>query len=340
MTALEGVAAGQLLPHMLEHWPALLESAHANVPPTIDHGGLSEQQRAELVRYTRRIGPLATEDTRRVGAAIGELIETNTHAVNGSKRVLLVNGPSTMGKSQAVTSFLLRESGRIWAQGGRRVGNAEVIPFLYTEIGATGSARAMMTALLEFIGLPIGPRESAEQMLSRFRRLAGVLGVQAVVIDDAHMLRTVSREARQLTDFLKGMITSLPVSFVFVGAGLDDSALLRQSTGGGYSAAEQIARRATVVQMQPWPHTAVGDAWTRLVANLEAQLVLPTGSARGNLTSAGALRILHERSAGHPGLMIDWVKRAAVQAITTDQRLTLAALKSTAPPKPTRGRAS
>lgn len=325
--------SGQLLPHVLEDWPALIEASRTNARPAVPKV-LTEDDRAALIGYTRRIGPLATDDTKRVGAAIAELIEVNTHAVNGSKRVLLIDGPSAMGKSQAASSYALRESARIWAEQGRRVDNADVIPFVYVEIGASGWARALMRSILQFLGVPIGPRENTDEMLARFRLLAPRLQVRAVIVDDAHMLRTASRESRQLTDFLKGVITSLPVSFVFVGAGLRDSALLRQSTGGGYSAAEQIARRATILDIRPWAHTVVGDPWTRLVANLEAQLVLPKGNGKGSLTSTGALRLLHTRTAGHPGLMIDWVKRAAVHAIMTDDRLTLATLRTTAPPKP------
>lgn len=324
---------GHLLPHVLDDWPALIEASRSNVPPTLP-SLLTEEDRTALINYTRRIGPLATDDTKRIGAAIAELVEVNTHAVNGSKRVLLIDGPSAMGKSQAASIYALRESARIWAEQGRRVDNADVIPFVYVEIGATGWARALMRSILQFLGVPIGPRENADEMLARFRLLAPRLQVRAVIVDDAHMLRTASRDSRQLTDFLKGVITSLPVSFVFVGAGLRDSALLRQSTGGGYSAAEQIARRATILDVGPWQHTCVGDAWTRLVANVEAQLVLPKGHTKGSLTSATALRQLHARTAGHPGLMIDWVKRAAVQAITSDGRITLPTLKATAPPKP------
>src|SRR5664280_2071068 len=45
-------------------------------------------------------------------------------------KVLLVDGPSTMGKSQAVTSYMLRESERLRAERGRRVDRCRSPPSL------------------------------------------------------------------------------------------------------------------------------------------------------------------------------------------------------------------
>ena len=324
------------MPHLLEDWPALIAASRANTVPALPAGrDLTGTERAALVDYTRRIGPLKTADTQRLGAAIDELVEGNTHNVNGSRRLLLVDGPSAMGKSQAVVAHALKRAGQVWAQTGRSVDGVAVVPYLYCEVGASGWARALMQSMLDFAGIPCGPREPASELLSRFRRLAPLLRVQVVIIDDAHMLRAASAASRGLTDFLKTLVTGLPASLVFVGAGLTDSALLRQTTSG-YSAAEQISRRATMIELAPWSHGGPGDGWSRLVANLEKQLRLPEGPDRGVLTTTGTVRLLHQRSAGHPGLMIDWVKRAAVTAITAGQPLTQALLAATAPPLPRR----
>ena len=321
-----------LQPHVLDDWPALLAAARSNVRPDV-HSPLSEADRDRLVEYTRRIGPLQTDDTLRVATAIDDLVETNMHAVNGSRRVLLIDGPSAMGKSQAAVSAILRASDRIWQEHGQRINGTAVIPYVYVEVGASGLGGALLRSIHDFCGLPVARREQADSMLARLRHLAPVLGIRAIVIDDAHMLRTVSAQSRRLTDFLKGMLTQLPVSLVFVGAGLRDSALVRQSPSVGYSAAEQIARRAQILKLKPWPHDTVGDRWTRLVANLESQLVLPVGRRHGVLTSSGTLRLLHQRSTGHPGLLIDWVKTAAVHALRNDVALTAEILRATAPPQ-------
>lgn len=318
-----------LVPHLLEHWPDLYEAARANRKPEVAAHADGRADVESLVAYTRRIGPLQTADTKRAAAALAEVIAANQHATYGARRVLLIDGPSTMGKTQAVLAAALRDANAIWAANGHRVDGRLVVPYIYVEVGAAGWARSLMQSICEFAAIPATSRDRTEDLIARFRLLAPQLSVKAVIVDDAHMLRTATAESRRLTDFLKGLITSVPASFVFVGAGLRDSALLRQSTRGGYSAAEQVARRATVLDLAPWK---VSDcAWTELLANLQRQLVFPRGTRCTALAVDGTALFLHQRSGGHPGLVIDWVKRAAVRALQRGGGLSLETLRATAP---------
>ncbi len=57
-------------------------------------------------------------------------------------KVLLLDGPSTMGKSQAVTSYMLRESERLRAERGRRVDRCRSPPSL-SPTSPTTETRAM-----------------------------------------------------------------------------------------------------------------------------------------------------------------------------------------------------
>lgn len=239
-----------------------------------------------------------------------------------------------MGKTMCVEAYVTAGADRIWRERGRRVDGREQIPYVYVEAESEGRGRALMQSILHFIGLPYTERESAEILTARLRDIAPELGLKAVVVDDAHMLRANNPDSRRLTDFLKHVITSLPVTFAFVGAGLASSALLQQSTRGDYPASEQISRRAKILTLKPWPHERLGDDWTRLIANLERRLVLPLGPVKGVLTTSSAIRLLHERAAGHPGMMVEWVKDAVITAINEDRRLNLELLRATAPPQP------
>lgn len=326
MTTAPALPAPMLIPHVLEDWPAVYEKARANRKPQLYGGPVDAEA---LIAYTRRVGPLQTSDTTRVAAAMRELIEANQHGPYGARRVLLINGPSTMGKTQAVLAAALSDANAIWSAHGHRVHGRLVVPYIYLEVGAAGWERSLMRSICEFASIPATSRDSADDLLMRFQHLAPLLHVKAVIVDDAHMLRTATAGARRLTDFLKGLITSSPVSFVFVGAGLEDSALLRQSTRGGYSAAEQISLRATFVQLAPWKLDDL--AWSDLLANLQRQLVFPPGTRCTNLTSEGNVLLLHKRCGGHPGLVIDWVKRAAVLALQRGRGLSSEVLRATAP---------
>lgn len=320
----------------LDDWPLLIERGRANTPPRMERTptSIDADGRDLLIRYNRTIGVISTADTARVGEALNRVIEANEYAPHGGRRTLLIDGASTMGKTMCIETYVTTGADRVWRQRGRRVNGREQIPYVYVEAESGGRGRALMQSILHFIGLPYTERESAEILTARLRDIAPELGLKAVIIDDAHMLRTNNPDSRRLTDFLKHIITSLPVTFAFVGAGLASSALLQQSTRGDYPASEQISRRAKILTLTPWPHERLGDDWTRLIANLERRLVLTQGPVKGVLTTSSAIRLLHERSAGHPGMMIEWVKDAATTAISEDRRLTLDLLKATAPPRP------
>ncbi|GAB2472337.1 P-loop NTPase family protein [Jatrophihabitans fulvus] len=320
--------------HVLDDWPDLLQRARGNARPVLPADGLiSRDIKRRLIEYTLALGPLETADTRRIDSYVREVLESNANAVNGGRRVLLIDGTSAIGKTQGIGSHILKETDRVWQRLGRHRDGADVIPYVYVEATSGGQGRALLHSILRFTGLPVAANESADESLARLRALGPRLGIQAVVVDDAHMLRTVSADSRRLTDFLKTTITSLPFTFVFVGAGLEESALLRQATRGGYSAAVQISRRATVLQLKPWSVDDVG--WSRLLASLEQRLVIPGGFRKGTLTGTKSSRLLHARATGHPGIAIDWVKRAAIAAIRSDSALTSELIAGHQPPRST-----
>lgn len=317
------------MPHSPDDWPKLLEAPKPK-PPVPAY--ITPAARREFIAYNYSIGPIQTCDLRRIREAVLSVVETNEIAPLGGKRCLLVNGPAGMGKSQAVVTAMLQDTARIWASRGRRSSLGRVNPWIYVEATAAGQGRALMRAINDFPGLPFGLRDTAGELLVQLRKTAPAMGLRGIVIDDAHMLRTADRDSRKLTDFLKSAITGLPVTLIFVGAGLRESALLRQS-GAGYPAAEQIARRARLLDIETWAHRrGEPDEWSKLVVSINRLLAHPQGDAHLRLNRARAVEQLHRGSGGLIGVMIDWVKDAAAYAVTADLPLDSAALSATVPP--------
>lgn len=322
-----------LLPHNFADWPTMMQPPRDKPRPP---DSISAAVVREFVSYNRGIGPVDTADVRRISSAMLSVAASNENATLGARQCLLVDGPAGMGKSQAVVATALRDTRDIWQARGRSTPMGQVIPWIYVEATAAGQGKALMRAVCEFTGLPTGPRDTADELLVRLRKTAPLMGVRGVIVDDAHMLRVADKDSRRLTDFLKSAITGLPVTFVFVGAGLRESALLRQG-GAGYPASEQIARRSVLLEMSPWDHTPIDpgtpdemDAWARLVVTLNSLLAHPSGPGQLRLARSRAVAHLHKGSAGHVGVMIDWVKAATVFSVKQNVPLDRAAL-DTAP---------
>ena len=309
-------------PHRLQDWPALIKAMTRVAPAVPTRGALAdmpprerEASLAALRSWNQRLGPIRTRDTTRVATAMESLIASNLASCNGGRDVLLINGHSKMGKSQAVVAAALIATQEVWTKYGKRYQSNAVIPYIYVEAVAKSQGRALLQSIFSFIGVPFGRAETTLQLLLRLRDILPQLGTRAIIIDDAHALRTGDRASRELSDTLKALITGTPCSFVFVGAGLEDSALLRQSVTDGYPAALQIGLRSQMLQMLPWKHTRIGDDWSELVGKLERHILLPTGLSRGELTDAETLRWLHTKCSGRPGVLIDTVKKAAAIAL-------------------------
>lgn len=313
-----------LSPAILDHWPALIERASMSPPqfPTLaELKTLDKAERDRTVRAIRRwietVGPMRTRDTDRFAQAVTDTIETNAFRSAGGRRVLLVDGVSKLGKTQAIMRHVLAEAREVWKESDQREATDAVIPFVYIEANAEAGLRGQLQHLLAFLGHPFGPGETAPALLTKLMHVLPAVRCRAVIIDDAHMLRRVDRSSRVLTDGLKKLITATPTTLVFVGAGLADSALLGQVLTRGYPASAQISLRGgEILEMRPWRHTRLGDAWSVLVARLEASIVIPSGVGDvGALTSRGRIRTLHEECLGRPGILIDAVKESCKIAV-------------------------
>lgn len=173
----------------------------------------------------------------------------------------------------------------------------------------------LLTSISDFIQAPRDTNPKADEILRSLSKQLPSVGTRLVIIDDAHMLRRIG-PARDLTDNLKRMLDALPVTFAFVGAGLHQSALLKNSgSADEYSAAAQLARRMTLVNLIQLVGTEHQKAWLRRVRALCREIEKVPGWDWSVFRDPTFLATLHEMSDGETGHTYRLIKDTVWRAV-------------------------
>lgn len=286
----------------------------------------------QLGRWIRSIGPIETSDIQAIETDMRLLLDHNATSVNAGRRWIAVNGPSLVGKTQSTTAAMLRVHDDLLkhhhdpGQGIR----AEHIPVIFVS-DAGASWPTLLRAIATFAGIPVVRSSPGSEILRQLRIVLPRLGTRMIVVDDAHMLRRVGA-ARDLTDNLKITVDALPVSFVFAGAGLEHSALLKRTdrSEDEYSAAVQLAGRMHRRELVAFSDTDKVQmrAWHRRIGALISRLELIEGLDSTELRSSTFAGNLFHMSGGRTGMSLELLKDAVIAAITHHKSPTVADLAS------------
>lgn len=296
-------------------WPRLRRQDSTESPPCSIHG-----ESSVLARWIRSIGPVESSDIQGIETDMLALLEHNASMINGGRGWLAVNGPSLVGKTQSVTAAMLRVHDRLLrdppAPDTRY--RADHVPVIFVS-DAGASWPTLLRSIAEFAGVPIARSAPGTETLRQLRTVLPRLGTRMIIIDDAHMLRRVGK-ARDLTDNLKLTIDALPASFVFSGAGLDRSALLKRSdhSEDEYSAAVQLAGRMRRRDLIAFDHRndAHLRAWHRRIDTLITRLELIDGFDSSELRGQTFAGNLFHLAGGLTGLSFELLKDTAITAAT------------------------
>lgn len=327
-------AVRQLMPHRKADWDALLarqDALHNNtvtLQEALDAAnGKPDPLLARSLRaHIYAIGPVRTRDIERFEKLLDKVTDGNLWRPLGGKEWIAVDGDGPgAGKSQAVTTVALRIHREACATQGRAIGpdGNEHIPVGYVEVNSSTRSLGLMESIYHFFGFPKVPRESAQSLLNRLGEQLDQVGCRVLIIDDAHQLRQVGRDTRQLTDFLKSLLTGIPVTLVGVGNQLGKSALLRTSDDNQYIAADQLTvrHRRLVFPIYNKDEPKDRDHIRRVLRNMLKEVVVPEPECLAPAVSDEILKHLLEGSGGRVGRVIDWVKRAAVETVDSPQQL-------------------
>lgn len=190
-------------------------------PPRFTPGNLEA-----VSGWIQGVGPIETSEIREIHSLILQLLRTNSASINGARLWAGIDGPPLSGKTFATIVAALRIGEHLRLTQGDDVSEPfEHIPVAVVsgDLGNTALARTLLDNIARFIGVPLPP--SLPAAIAHLARRLREVGTLLVVVDDAHFIKR-KNGSRSLTDDLKDIVTTLPVSFVFVGAGLRSSALL------------------------------------------------------------------------------------------------------------------
>lgn len=246
----------------------------------------------------------------------------NAMSLAGSKSILAVTAPNTVGKSTLV---------RRWARAIHRqeIGSAgtldvpprwnpdpqtqaALIPVAWINLEARAKIAELNTQILQFTGYP----RTGQIRVMTDRVVAAIARhrLRLLVVDDVHLLKTSHRDGQDVLDHLKHLNTELGEqggTLLLIGANLEDTDLVDDP---------QIARRLKLISMEPF-HCDINDKkkgqiWQTFLAEVEEELLpyFPAGEP-GMLSRETAATILN-RTQGYMGdiaaLLNDAAWRAAL----------------------------
>lgn len=311
-----------------EHRPnSLLSVLGAEPSNLIDVGSLSgwawlSQQRATPLPLTNTSPttqrawvdslyiPTCHDDA--IQAAVADTIAQ----CGGSRRQwLAIDGPANLGKSEAIIHMCLTHTQFTRDGDVIRRDGARQLPFVYVEADASHRGAGLLDSICRFAGVPQASSET--KMRQQLTTVLPRLGTRVIVVDDAHMLRRSGNASTRLPDTLRALLR-MRVTFVFVGAGLDDSALLKRAPGPGYESTDQMRQRSTLLPLAPMRLPDSRPEFMQLIRRYGGRL----GAGLPHLTLSGlkdpeVLQSLFHLCDGYHGDILATLKKATNEAIRT-----------------------
>ena len=138
---------------------------------------------------------------------------------------------------------------------------ADWVPVVYVTLMASSSIKEINALILLYLGYP--PEGLARTTTTRVLHALRMHGVQVVILDDAHMLRSTNAQGRAVLDYIKFLNTELGEvnngTVILVGVNLDRTAILDDP---------QIRARLTTMTVDAFQISTVEKraAWQDLLA--------------------------------------------------------------------------
>lgn len=304
-----------------EGWFAFADRPKAVAPEKLTRSALRKLSCGQAGEYAaKRLKYLSgltirTPQLLRVHESIGDMLSSDLQDFDRVRGAPVIDAEPGVGKTTAVNMFGGTFHREVIAREGPMVGShAERIPVV--RIGLTGNTtpKSLILQILEFYG---HPNRSGTTLQVASSALDCVLQceTQLIIIDDIHFLNLNRRDGREVSNTLKSLANDFPSTFIFVGVGVEEQGLFREGLEPGASAAAQLGRRWTRLEMPAFRifEEQQREDWRVTLKEIEKGTVLV--DTHPGMIADDLSDYFFARTSGYIGSMMELARMGAHKAI-------------------------
>ncbi|GGT58525.1 hypothetical protein GCM10010271_72510 [Streptomyces kurssanovii] len=271
-------------PRTKEEWRDYLDYLLPPKPvllPLDVYRNLTDQERsrhnAARAAHHSALVIVRTSQMKSIHHQIRRRMMTNSRQPAGARRGIVLDGPATLGKSTLVKTFAYDFEHELRRDHPDRFDKRYIVdgllidytPVVYLNIPSQATPKDLSVALADYLAQPYrsGATKSdiTRLVLDNMRRV----GVELVIIDDAHFMDLSLKEGKVVNDHLKHIANHTAATFIYTGVDLKHSGLFLEGAGG--ARATQTAGRNTLLHMTPYNirTTAEKADWVSVITAME-----------------------------------------------------------------------
>lgn len=320
-----------------EGWLERVTAPLRPVPPELSRAQLDRLDTTARARFDEarkiwhaNIGPIATPQMEQITAELEEIVDANRQDGDKVKPAAVIDAWPGLGKTTLVTRFATQfHREQIALRGEFTSAGHQRLPVAYLSLGSNTSMRSLNSMLCTFYGHPGAHTGNAQRLADRATTCVQACETRLIVIDDVHFLDLHRRNDREVANHFKWLATQFPVTFIFVGVGIESRGLLSEGLSVQHVGLSQTARRWTPLGLEPFElRTKQGRRdWRALLLAIERDVRL-VDKSKGMLADELA-EYVYARSTGHFQSLMSLIQRGCVRAMRTgEERLTAELLDS------------
>ncbi|MFJ4617357.1 TniB family NTP-binding protein [Streptomyces sp. NPDC088812] len=247
---------------------------------------------------------------------------TNAHQPAGARRSIVLDGPATLGKSTLVKTFASDFEHELRDTYPERFAKQYIVddhvidytPVVYVNIPSQATPKDLSIALAQYLGQKYRSAATKSDITRLVLEKMRLVGVELVIIDDAHFMDLSLKEGKVVNDHLKYIANHTAATFIYTGVDLKHSGLFLEGTGDARST--QTAGRNTLLHMTPYSIRTRDEKadWTSVITAMEDALVLYHHRPG---TLATLWKYLYQRTGGNISSLAELIREAAAEAVLT-----------------------
>lgn len=262
---------------------------------------------------------VVSQPMKAVEAHLDDIVETNRLRPPGAMPMVAVTAPFSAGKStllkqwgfgvhRCVLGDQVSQARPTWSPQPGVI--ADWVPVVFVTLMASSSIKEINALILLYLGYP--PEGLARTTTTRVLHALRMHGVQVVILDDAHMLRSTNAQGRAVLDYIKFLNTELGEvnngTVILVGANLQSTAILDDP---------QIRARLTTMTVDAFQISTIEHkaAWQDLLATAGDQPLLHLPDAAPDLFVTKLTQHIWRRTQGFVGEVAKLVAGSVLDAV-------------------------